>query len=390
MNPFTRGLSPTTALRRSVAHAPASALVALTLVLAACSESDDVNDRATSTGGSSQTTGGAATGGNETSGAGGDANGGTGAGGTSTGGANGNGSGGGTSTGGAPPSGGSGGAFQGDPALLEKGWELVWSDEFDGTAIDTSHWEHEINCWGGGNNEEQCYGPAAKNSFVKDGSLHIVAIKDSPNGRIGGPDDDPTLVTRPYSSARIRSLGRGDFKYGRMEARMRLPTGQGLWPAFWMLPSANVYGGWAQSGEIDIMEAVNPLPGQNIVHGTLHYGAAWPENVSSSADHTPSANVWETFYTYAVEWEEGEIRWFVDDFQYASQTEWYSEGNDYPAPFDQEFHLILNLAVGGNWPGAPNAQTTFPQEMSVDYVRVYQCTKNKTTGAGCGPNAPPF
>ncbi len=384
---FTRGPSLATRARWSLAHAPAAAFVALplSLVLAACTESDDVDGLAKSTGGSSQTTGGAASGGG-TSGTGGDATGGTSGGGTSTGGANGNGSGGGTSTGGATPSGGSGGAFEGDPSLLEKGWDLVWNDEFEGTSIDASRWEHETNCWGGGNNEQQCYGSAGKNSFVQDGTLHIVAIEDSPNGAIGGPDNDPTLVTRPYSSARIRSLGRGDFKYGRMEARMRLPTGQGLWPAFWMLPSANVYGGWAQSGEIDIMEAVNPLPEQNIVHGTLHFGAAWPENVSSSADHTPSVGVWETFYTYAVEWEEGEIRWFVDDFPYASQTEWYSEGNDYPAPFDQEFHLILNLAVGGNWPGAPNAQTTFPQDLSVDYVRVYQCTKDRATGKGCGTN----
>jgi beta-glucanase (GH16 family) len=290
-----------------------------------------------------------------------------------------------SSTGGA---GSGGGPFAGDPALLAKGWELAWHDEFDGNVIDAARWEHEVNCWGGGNNEQQCYVADEKNSFVDEGMLHIVSLDDSPSGVIGGPGNDPTPVTLPYSSARLRTLGRADFKYGRMEARARLPYSQGLWPAFWMLPSDSIYGGWAQSGEIDIMEAVNLNEGANIVHGTLHFGGAWPANKKNGTSYEPATNVWENFHTYAIEWEEGEIRWFVDDQHFATQNAWSSDENDFPAPFDQEFHLLLNVAVGGNWPGAPDATTVMPQEMVVDFVRVYRCTADAVTGRGCGTSDP--
>ena len=310
--------------------------------------------------------GGATTGGEATGGA---ATGGTEAGGAATGG---------TEAGG---DGGSGGAG-------ENGWALVWSDEFDGTAIDAAKWEHEVNCWGGGNNEDECYVSDAKNSFVEDGMLHLVALDDSPSGPIVGPENDPTVVTRGHSSARLRTLNRGDFRYGRVEARMRLPFGQGLWPAFWMLPTDSVYGGWAASGEIDIMEAVNLGPDDNVVYGTLHYGGAWPDNTSSGSSTTPSGNAWETFHVYAIEWEEGELRWFVDDRHYLTQTDWRSDGGEYPAPFDQRFHLLLNVAVGGNWPGPPDATTTFPQELVVDYVRVYECAADPDQGHGCGTADP--
>ncbi len=268
------------------------------------------------------------------------------------------------------------------------GWSLVWSDEFDGASIDSSRWEHEVNCWGGGNNEDQCYTDDPKNSFLQDGFLHIVALDDSPTGAIGGPSNDSTIVTLGHSSARLRTLGRGEWTYGRIEVRARLPYGQGLWPAIWMLPTDSIYGGWAASGEIDIMEAVNSGPDNNLVYGTLHYGAAWPNNTNSGTSTTPPSNIWEDFFSYAIEWEAGEIRWFVDDVHYATQTDWYSEGNPFPAPFDQRFHLLLNVAVGGNWPGPPNDQTTFPQEMVVDYVRVYECFLDPTTGHGCGTSDP--
>jgi beta-glucanase (GH16 family) len=271
---------------------------------------------------------------------------------------------------------------------IGNGWELVWSDEFDAADIDANNWEHEVNCWGGGNNEEQCYVADAKNSFTDDGALHIVALADSPNAAIGGPENDPTLVTRPYSSARLTSRGKADFKYGRIEARLLLPPGQGLWPAFWMLPTDGVYGGWAASGEIDIMEAVNLAPGNNIIYGTLHYGGAWPANVHTGSEITPAANVWESSHVYAVEWQEGEVRWFVDDTHYETQVDWNSTEAPFPAPFDQEFHILLNVAVGGAWPGPPNGETTFPQEMVVDYVRVYQCAADPDTGVGCGTSDP--
>ena len=280
-----------------------------------------------------------------------------------------------------------GGAATGGTAN-ELGWTLVWSDEFDGPSIDPNKWEHEVNCWGGGNGEDQCYVADEKNSFITDGELHIVALADHPSGAVAGPDNDPAIVTLGHSSARLRTLTHGDWKYGRIEALAKLPHGQGLWPAIWMLPSDSVYGGWAASGEIDIMEAINLGPGANQVHGTLHYGGAWPNNTNSGTSFEPATNAWESYHLYAVEWEEGTIRWFVDDTHYATQNQWYSDAGTFPAPFDERFHLLLNVAVGGAWPGPPDASTTFPQEMVVDYVRVYSCDLDPATGHGCGTTDP--
>jgi beta-glucanase (GH16 family) len=288
-------------------------------------------------------------------------------------------------TGGSAGAAGSAGAG-GTAGSPGNGWTQVWADEFNGTAIDSSKWEHEVDCWGGGNGEDQCYVSAAKNSFLRDGFLHIVALKDRPSGAVSATD--PTIVTKGHSSARLRTLGKGDWKYGRVEARMKLPFGKGLWPAFWMLPTERVYGGWAASGEIDIMEAINLKSGPHQVHGTLHYGGAWPANVNTGTHYTPPSNAWENFYTYAVEWEEGEIRWFVDQKHYATQTKWRTTAAAFPAPFDQKFHIILNVAVGGQWPGPPDGTTTFPQEMVVDYVRVYVCSTDRDKGHGCGTRDP--
>lgn len=305
------------------------------------------------------------------------------------------------STGGAASSGGSvasggssggsvssgGGPTQGSGGVNADGWQLVWSDEFDGSGIDPQKWEHEVNCWGGGNNEDQCYVTEAKNSFTEDGVLHIVAIKDQPSGPEGGGSGSDAIVSKGHSSARLRTINQGDFTYGRIEARLKLPFGQGIWPAFWMLPTDEVYGAWAASGEIDIMEAVNLNP-DNEVHGTLHFGGVWPDNTSKGTSTTLASPAWEDFHVYAVEWEEGEIRWFVDDKHYATQTEWNSPSAPYPAPFNQRFHIVLNLAVGGNWPGPPDDTTTFPQTYFVDYVRVFSCSLDAETGRGCGSSDP--
>ncbi|MBN2528092.1 MAG: family 16 glycosylhydrolase [Deltaproteobacteria bacterium] len=270
--------------------------------------------------------------------------------------------------------------------LETAGWQLVWRDEFEGNQIDSSKWAYEVNCWGGGNNEQQCYVDDAKNAYVEDGILHIKAIADNPTGETN-PPDNTAMTTLPYSSARLRTKDKGDWKYGRIEARLQLPFGQGIWPAFWMLPTDWEYGGWAASGEIDIMEAVNLSPANNVVYGTLHYGGEWPDNVHSGESVAPDVNVASSFNIYAVEWEAGEIRWYLNDVHYATQTEWTTaSGAAFPAPFDQRFHILLNLAVGGNWPGAPNDSTSFPQEMLVDYVRVYQCGADTQTGHGCGAN----
>lgn len=294
----------------------------------------------------------------------------------------------------------------GEDTSSESGWTMVWSDEFDGDEIDLSRWQYERNCWGGGNGEQQCYTDDPGNAYVVDGHLHIVAILGDTSGPAVNDDDpgydpDDTSVTLPYSSARLRTRNQGDWRFGRLEIRAQLPFGQGTWPAIWMLPTDTVYGGWAASGEIDIMEAVNlGVGGENRVHGTLHYGSYWPNNVYSGTEYIlpGGANPADDFHEYALEWEEGEIRWYVDDFHYATQREdgWYTlydagggrmtlgEG---AAPFDESFHLLLNLAVGGAWAANVNDggidPSVFPQQLVVDYVRVYECSVDPATGDGC-------
>jgi beta-glucanase (GH16 family) len=250
------------------------------------------------------------------------------------------------------------------PVGAVPGWRLVWNDEFDGSAIDGSKWSFEVNGNGGGNNELQYYTARSKNARVENGHLVIEAHKEA----YSGPDG-----TRQYTSARLRSLGKGDWLYGRIEARMKLPQGQGMWPAFWMLPTDNKYGNWAASGEIDILEAINTnAAGGNTIYGSIHFGNTWPNNMHTTVATTPAGNIAANYHTYAVEWEPRQIRWYVDNVLYSTQSQWQSGGGAYPAPFDQRFHALLNLAVGGNWPGSPNNATVFPQRMEVDYVRVYQ------------------
>mgnify|MGYP000734176091 CR=1 FL=1 len=269
-------------------------------------------------------------------------------------------------------------------------WTLVWSDEFNGSTLDENNWtvetgdgsQYGIPGWG--NNEQEWY--QADNISLVDGNLVITAKEEASNGY-------------PYTSGRLKSDSKVDIKYGRIEARAKVPLGQGLWSAFWMLPTDSQYGGWASGGEIDIMEAVSPSGnGDDLTYGTIHYGMAWPMNVKSggNASLTPI----DEFHTYAVEWQQDEIRWYIDDLHYAtvtSDTWWsyYYAGLDQgyisapQAPFDQRFHLLLNLAVGGNWPGSPNADTLFPAKMLIDYVRVYQCDTGLETGAGCANNINP-
>jgi beta-glucanase (GH16 family) len=242
------------------------------------------------------------------------------------------------------------------------GWNLVWSDEFDGPDIDMSKWSYEVNGQGGGNNELQYYTDRPTNSFIQDGKLVIQALKET----YTGPDG-----TRNYTSARMRTKYKGEWTYGRFEARMKLPYGQGLWPAFWMLPTDSPYGGWAASGEIDIMEILGDQP--NKLYGTIHYHGEWPNNWSSGGSYTlPSGDFSQDFHVFALEWEPGMMRWYVDGINYSTKTSWdTTSGAPFPAPFDVPFHILLNVAVGGNWPGSPDDTTVFPQQMVVDYVRVY-------------------
>ncbi|GLX77835.1 beta-glucanase [Thalassotalea insulae] len=302
------------------------------------------------------------------------------------------------------------------PVSLSKHWQLVWQDEFDGKQLDKSKWSFEINCYGGGNNEQQCYTDRRKNAYIEQGILKIVALKEEFTGP-AAQDDTPSYSpentrTLPYTSARLRTKNKGDWRYGRFEIRAKLPQGQGTWPAIWMLPTDWRYGGWAGSGEIDIMEAVNlntitdekgqsPNQAETRIHGTLHYGRAWPDNVySGQAYRLPNgADPANDFHVYAIEWQQGEIRWYVDDIHYATQraSGWYSQYMNAQgvlvnglgsAPFDQKFHLILNLAVGGAWATTVNDKgidpSIFPQSLAIDYIRVYQCQKSINTGIGCG------
>jgi beta-glucanase (GH16 family) len=292
------------------------------------------------------------------------------------------------------------------------GWQLVWSDEFNGPAIDTTKWSFEENCWGGGNGEQQCYTNREANAFIADGKLNIVAKKETFTGSNQPEGGGTETATLPYTSARLRTKNLADWTFGRFEIRAKLPAGQGTWPAIWMLPTNSPYGTWASSGEIDIMEAVNlKAPTDEAgaaantpearVYGTLHYGRSWPGNKQSGEPHKlpGGANPADDFHTYALEWEEGEIRWYVDGVHYATQRSsgWYSQYNlggvltDAPegAPFDKttKFHMLLNLAVGGAWAGNVNNkgidETVFPQTMQVDFVKVYECKPSTITGKGC-------
>lgn len=242
------------------------------------------------------------------------------------------------------------------------GWKLVWQDEFDGPEIDFSKWAVEENGHGGGNDELQYYLDRRENVRTANGHLIIQARREKIN--VAG-------VLRDFSSARIRTKRRASWLYGRFEIRARLPEGQGLWSAIWMLPEDRRYGGWAASGEIDIVETIGHQPDR--AYGTLHYGGEWPNNKHSGTFHSlTDSSIGKAFHVYAVEWEAGEIRWYVDGKLYQTQKQWSSTAAPYPAPFNQPFHLIINLAVGGKWPGAPDATTTFPAQLEVDYVRVYQ------------------
>ena len=268
--------------------------------------------------------------------------------------------------------------------ITDFGWSLVWSDEFNGDTLDAANWTPQLGDgsdvglvrWG--NNELQWY--QSENITVEDGNLKITARAEE------------IVAGFPYTSGRMRSIDKVDIKYGRIEARAKPPAGQGLWSAFWMLPTDSRYTSWAASGEIDIMEVVNAGTSDE-AFGSVHHGFPWPLN--QIATETYAMTPEDGFHTYAIEWEEDEIRWYIDDIHYYTvrSDHWFTYywgGQDAGyvdgpggAPFDVEFHILLNLAVGGWLPGDPKPGTVFPAEMLVDYVRVYQCSKETATGAGC-------
>ncbi|MGE0885689.1 MAG: family 16 glycosylhydrolase [Blastocatellales bacterium] len=252
-----------------------------------------------------------------------------------------------------------------DSRKIPAGWTLVWSDEFngaDGSAVDQSKWVQETGGWGWGNNELQYYTDRTKNAYQQNGSLIIQVFRE----RFTGPDN----VTREYTSARLKTLGKFSQTYGRFEARIKIPYGQGIWPAFWMLGEDIETTGWPFCGEIDIMENIGKEP--STVHGTIHgpdYSGG--EAIGAAYELTKGKRFADDFHVFAVEWEPKAIRWFVDGRLYQTRRQ-----SDLPAGrrwvFDHPHFLLLNVAVGGYWPGNPDATTVFPQTMLVDYVRVYR------------------
>ena len=259
-----------------------------------------------------------------------------------------------------------GGAIAQPPARPPTpGFILVWSDEFssaNGSAPDSTRWTYDLGGGGWGNQELQSYTSRPQNVQIQKGNLVITALQENYTGTDG--------IARNYTSARLKSQNLFAQAYGRFEARIKIARGQGIWPAFWMLGNDITQNGWPKCGEIDLMENIGREPG--IIHGSLH----GPSSVAPTSDRTSTIflpagqNYADDFHVYAIEWEPGAVRFYLDSNNYATFTEdqWPSGGQ---WVFDHPFFIILNLAVGGVWPGNPGSTTQFPQQMLVDYVRVY-------------------
>lgn len=239
----------------------------------------------------------------------------------------------------------------------------VWFDEFDYSGSpDSTKWNYDLgdgcpNVCGWGNNEAQYYTQDLKNVRVENGNLIIEAHQDS----LGG---------KAYTSTRIVSKHKGDWLYGRIEVKAKLPRGKGTWPAIWMLSTDWKYGGWPESGEIDIMEHVGYDPG--VIHGTIHTEAYNHVKGTQKEGKVTVADCMDEFHVYAIDWTKDKIDFFIDEKLYHTVNR--DPKDDFKGwPFDQPFHLIMNIAVGGNWGGKEGIDPAiWPQRMEVDYVRVYQ------------------
>jgi len=242
-------------------------------------------------------------------------------------------------------------------------YTLKWNDEFDGDELNMDYWNYEPHQPGWVNNELQEYTTSTDNVYIEDGKLVLQAIKED---RAEG---------EYYTSGKVTTQDKVEFTYGKVVVGLKVPKGQGLWPAAWMMPAEeSFYGQWPKCGEIDIMEILGHQT--YITYGTLHYGN--PHKSSQGVYQLASGRFDQEFHEFSVEWEPTEIRFYIDDELFHSESRWYTgiEGEDtvtYPAPFDQPFYVQLNLAVGGDWPGNPDASTDFENaKYYIDYVRVYQ------------------
>ena len=234
------------------------------------------------------------------------------------------------------------------------GYKLVWSDEFNGNTLNAGDWNYDIGGSGWGNNESQYYTGDTKNSYVKNGKLTIEAIKEKYQGK-------------DYTSARLTTKGKKEFKFGRIDVRAKLPKGQGIWPAIWML-GANIDAvKWPLCGEIDIMELLGNNPSK--VYATIHHS---PQGLQAQGIYNlPTGMTFsDEFHVFSLDWEADKMSILLDDKVFFSTTA--AKLNASPYPFNSPFFFILNIAVGGRWPGYPDATTVFPQKMEIDYVRVFQ------------------
>jgi len=250
------------------------------------------------------------------------------------------------------------------------GWKLVWRDEFDGpagTGPDTQKWQFDLGGQGWGNNEWELYTKLPENAALTgEGALAITARA------IEEPLANSECWYRPclYTSARLKTQGLFEVTYGRVEARLKLPYGQGVWPAFWMLGANIAEVGWPDCGEIDIMENIGREPAT--VYGTVHGpGYSGAGGISTAVNLEGGTALKDDFHVFALEWEPDKLQWYMDDQLYAIVHK-----SQFPTEkhwvFDHDFFIILNLAIGGNWPGYPDSSTSFPQTLLVDFVRVYQ------------------
>lgn len=242
-------------------------------------------------------------------------------------------------------------------------YELLWNDEFDGDELDDSIWSYDPHEPGWTNNELQEYTESTDNVFLRDGKLVLKAIKTEKNGK------------PYYTSGKVKTQNKKDFTYGKIVTRAKVPEGKGLWPAIWMMPTdESIYGTWPKCGEIDIMEILGSRI--DTAYVTLHYGE--PHGEQQDTHILKSGSYADSFHDFSVEWEPGEIRYYVDGDLTLTVNDWYSadeNGNEkkFPAPFNQPFYVQMNLAVGGSWPGNPDDTTNFDKaEFEIDYIRVYQ------------------